>query len=185
MTGSKTFILISRLLWSKGIREYVEAARMIKLKYPEAEFQIVGMHDDNPTSIQQSQIEKWQQEGVITYLGAADDVRPYLKRASVFVLPTLYREGRPRAVVEAMATGKPIITTDTPGCRHTVTHGENGFLVPTKNVAALADAMEKFIIQPDLVKKMGKRSRELAEEQYNVDDVNDSILSIMSRFAVS
>lgn len=178
--GTK-FILVSRLLWSKGIKEYVDAARLLKRQYPDTEFEILGMYDDNPTSIQKQEIETWQDEGVINYLGASEDVRPYLREASVFVLPTIYREGRPRAVVEAMATGKPVITTDTPGCRQTVVHGQNGFLVPVKNVQALAEAMEKFILNPDLVEKMGNCSRELAEEQYNVNEINDAITSIMSQ----
>ena len=179
------FILISRLLWSKGIKEYVDVAGILKRRYPEVKFQILGMFDDNPTSIHKEQIETWQSEGVVDYLGSAEDVRPFLEQASVFVLPTIYREGRPRAVVEAMAMGKPIITSDTPGCRETVVHGENGFLVPVKDVSALADAMEKFILNPDLVGKMGSRSREMAEEQYNVHEINSTIVSIMNRLVAA
>ncbi len=179
------FILVSRLLWSKGIKEYVEAARSLKRQYPEVEFQILGMYDDNPTSIQETDMQAWQEEGVINYLGATDDVRPYLRDSSVFVLPTIYREGRPRAVVEAMATGRPVITTNTPGCRQTVIHDQNGFLVPIKNVPALAEAMERFIVNPELIRKMGRRSRELAEEQYNVHEVNNTIASIMGRVTAS
>ncbi len=175
-----TFILVSRLLWSKGIEEYVNAARLLKKKYPAAEFQLLGPFDDNPASIHASDIDKWQQEGVIRYLGVADDVRPYLARASVFVLPTNYREGRPRAILEAMSCGKPVITTDTPGCRQTVNHGENGLLVRTEDVDALAGAMEQFLVNQDAVRKMGLRSRELAEEHYDVSRVNDSILAIMT-----
>lgn len=174
-----TFILVSRLLWSKGIREFVEAARILKKRHSEARFQVLGMFDDNPSSIKRSQLEAWQREGVIEYLGATEDVRPFVNRASVFVLPTIYREGRPRAVVEAMAMGKPIITTDTPGCRQTVIEGHNGFLVPVKDVPALAKTMERFINSPRIIKSMGECSRKMAQEQYDVHNVNDAIESVI------
>ena len=181
----KTFLLISRLLWSKGIKEYVEAARVLKSKYPDIEFQLLGPLDDNPASVKKSEIEEWKREGVIRYLGSTNDVRPYLHRASVFVLPTWYREGRPRAILEAMSCGKPIITTDTPGCRQTVDHGENGLLVRTRDVEALAAAMEEFLVNDELVIKMGRRSRQLAEEKYSVSKVIDSILSVMTQALAS
>lgn len=180
-----TFILVSRLLWSKGIKEYVDAARKLKKKYPGAEFQILGPFDDNPASIHTGDIDQWQREGVIRYLGVVDDVRPYLNKASVFVLPTHYREGRPRTILEAMSCGKPIITTDMPGCRQTVDHGENGLLIHTGDVEALAAAMERFLLNNDLVIKMGRRSRQLAEDRYNVSKVNDSIISVMTKALTS
>ncbi len=181
-----TFILVSRLLWSKGIKEYVDAARVLKKKYPAAEFQLLGPFDDNPASIYASDIDEWLRGGLIRYLGVAEHVRPYLARASVFVLPTIYREGRPRAILEAMACGKPIVTTDTPGCRQTVNHGENGLLVRAGDVEELAAAMEQFLIDDDdLVIKMGRRSRQLAEEKYSVSEVNDSIVSVMTQALTS
>src|SRR5690606_34825163 len=110
------FLLIARLLRDKGIYEYVEAAKQIKAKYPEIIFQLVGPLDSNPSAISPTTVEAWHKEGIIEYLGEAKDVRPHIGAASVYVLPS-YREGTPRTVLEAMAMGRPIITTDAPGCR--------------------------------------------------------------------
>jgi glycosyltransferase involved in cell wall biosynthesis len=172
------FLLIARLLSDKGIREYVDAARIVKGKYPDTKVWIVGPPDSNPTAISLAEVQQWIDEGVVTYHGETRDVRPYIKEASVYVLPS-YREGIPRTVLEAMAMGRPIITTDAPGCRETVVDGENGFLVPVKDVPSLAQAMERFILYPELIKTMGQRSREIAEEYFDVHKVNDDILRTM------
>jgi glycosyltransferase involved in cell wall biosynthesis len=175
-----SFLLIARLIKDKGIVEYVEAATILKKKYPGTAFRLLGWFDENsPSGITRSQLEQWQHEGCIEYLGSTDDVRPYMQEASVYVLPTFYREGTPRTVLEAMATGRPIVTTDTPGCRETVIDGENGFLVPVRNVPALVNALEKFICQPGLIASMGKRSREIAVEKYDVHKVNAQIMKTM------
>lgn len=173
-----TFLLIARLIKDKGILEYVESARLLKQKYPDARFQLLGPLDINPAAITQEQLERWSKEGIIEYLGKTNDVRPYIADASVFVLPS-YREGTPRSVLEAMSMGRPIITTDAPGCRETVIDGKNGFLVPVKDVDALKSAMEKFIQKPDLISQMGKQSRIIAEEKYDVRKVNRAILQEM------
>ena len=107
-----------------------------------------------------------------------EDVRPVIADSSVFVLPS-YREGTPHAVLEAMAMGRPIITTDAPGCRETVRDGQNGFIVPARNAPALAEAMERFVQDPALVSRMGRRSRQMAEEKYDVRQVNEVILRAM------
>lgn len=177
-TNDIIFLLIARLLKDKGIREYVGAARIIKEKYPHTKFWIVGPLDINPSAIPQTEVQQWVNEGVITYHGETTDVRPYLKKATVYVLPS-YREGIPRTVLEAMAMGRPVITTDAPGCRETVANGENGFLVQIKDVRSLADAMERFILHPELIKTMGLRSRKFAEERFDVHKVNDQILRAM------
>lgn len=174
-----TFLLIARLIKDKGILEYVESARLLKQKYPAAKFQLLGPLDINPAAITQEQLERWTKEGIIEYLGKTNDVRPYIADASVFVLPSFYREGTPRSVLEAMSMGRPIITTDAPGCRETVIDGKNGFLVPVKDVDALKSAMEKFILEPDLISQMGKQSRVIAEEKYDVRKVNRAILQEM------
>jgi glycosyltransferase involved in cell wall biosynthesis len=176
--GHLTFLLIARLLGDKGIREYVAAARIIKARYPDSVFWLLGPSDPNPAAIPIDELDTWQREGVIEYLGKTDDVRPFLAKTSVYVLPS-YREGTPRTVLEAMAMGRPIITTDAPGCRETVVEGENGFLVPVRNAQALAKAMEKFIHQPELIAIMGKRSREIAVEKYDVHNVNRAIMTTM------
>ncbi len=173
-----TFLLIARLIKDKGILEYVESARLLKQKYPDARFQLLGPLDINPAAITQEQLERWTKEGIIEYLGKTNDVRPYIAEASVYVLPS-YREGTPRSVLEAMSMGRPIITTDAPGCRETVLDGKNGFLVPVKDVNALKSAMEKFILEPDLISQMGKQSRVIAEEKYDVRKVNRAILKEM------
>lgn len=170
------FLLISRLLKEKGIREYVEAARSLKANYPDIAFHLVGWIDDAPSAIAKSELKAWQQEGIIEFWGKLSDVRPAICASSVYVLPS-YREGTPRSVLEAMAMGRPIITTDAPGCRETVKHGVNGFLVPVRDVPALADAMEQFIRKPDLIKKMGIESRKIAVDKYDVNKVNAKILS--------
>lgn len=169
------FLTIARLLRAKGIDEYVRAARILKERYPEARFQLLGPLDSNPTAISSEQVEEWQREGTIEYLGVTRDVRPYLHAASVFVLPS-YREGTPRTSLEALATGRPIVTTDVPGCRETVSDGVNGFLVQPRDVDSLAQAMGRFVQEPDLVVRMGAASRELAEAKFDVRIVNATML---------
>jgi glycosyltransferase involved in cell wall biosynthesis len=172
------FLLIARLIGDKGIREFVQAAQLIQRSYPDCRFLLVGGLDSNPDAISQIELDDWIHNGMVEYLGRLDDVRPAIARASVYVLPS-YREGTPRSVLEAMAMGRAIITTDAPGCRETVIDGENGFLVPVKSVDALVDAMTRFIEDPDLAVRMGKRSREIAEEKYDVHKVNAVMLKEM------
>ena len=174
-----TFLSIARLIEEKGIREYVAAARTIKRKYPQTKFILVGWSfEDNPSAISAKQLEEWRDEGVVNIFGETQDVRPYLASSSVYVLSS-YREGTPRTVLEAMAMGRPIITSDVPGCRETVINGVNGFLVEARNIVDLANAMEKFINNPELIKNMGKASRQIAEEKYNVHKVNQVINKAM------
>jgi len=170
-----SFLLIGRLIKSKGVLEYVEAARIVKTRHPNAKFYLAGWVDGNPDSILNSDLEKWVRDDWVHYLGDLRDVRSALEKCSVYVLPS-YREGTPRSVLEAMGVGRAIITTDAPGCRETVEDGVNGFLVPGKSVASLASAMEKFLDNPLLSKEMGIKSRKIAEEKYNVHDVNNEIL---------
>lgn len=172
------FLLIARLIKEKGIIDYVEAANLIKKIYPSPVFRLAGPSDTKPTAISQALIHEWQQEGVIEYLGVLNDVRPAIAEASVYVLPS-YREGTPRSVLEAMAMGRPIITTDAPGCRETVIHGYNGYLVPVNDVKQLADTMEIFIQNPKKIITMGKNSRILAEKKYDVHKINAVILKNM------
>ncbi len=174
-----SFLMMARLLEDKGIREYVDAARKIKQTYPEATFQVAGWIDDTPLSISQEELNSWINEGVIEYLGHLKDVRPALSNCSVFVLPSYYPEGIPRTVLEAMSTGRPIITTDMPGCRETVIKQKNGFLVPIKDSDALANAMRKFLKKPTLIDTMATESRKIAEYRFDVNKVNQEILKTM------
>lgn len=165
------FILISRLLGDKGIREYVEAAKIVRAHYPNTEFGLAGPFDENPDSITPQELESWINSNHIHFLGSLDDVRPSISNYSILVLPS-YGEGTPRIVLEAMAMGRPVITTDVPGCRETVTNKKNGFLVEVKDVKSLVEAMLKFIEEPDLISSFGRESRFLAESKYDVDEVN-------------
>jgi glycosyltransferase involved in cell wall biosynthesis len=178
VTEPITFVLAARLLREKGVLEFVEAARRIKAKYSNIRFIVLGGLDTNPGAIPRKEVEGWVKEGLIEWPGHVADVRPYLAQASVFVLPS-YREGGPRSIQEAMAMARPIITTDAPGCRETVIPGVNGFLVPVRNVDALVSAMERFINEPELIERMGKESRRIAEERFNVHKINQVLLEAM------
>jgi glycosyltransferase involved in cell wall biosynthesis len=172
------FLLIARLLGDKGVREYVQAARWVREKYPQVVCGLVGWIDENPDAITHAELQTWMDENVIQYLGHLQDVRPAIADCTVYVLPS-YREGTPRTVLEAMAMGRPIITTDAPGCRETVVNGDNGYLVAVKSVDELAVAMERFVLEPGLAHQMGARSRVLAEDKYDVHKVNNHMLKEM------
>lgn len=178
VTEPLSFLLMARLIWDKGIAEYVAAARNLKKRYPQVFFKLLGAYDSNPTAIRRDDVEKWENEGIIQYLGETRDVRPYLANSSVYVLPS-YREGTPRSVLEAMSMGRPVITTDAPGCRETVQDGVNGFLVPVKDAVALEKAMERFILKPELIQEFGIASREIAVRKYDVRKVNKVIMDNM------
>lgn len=177
--GPVRFLMIARLLHSKGLSEYAEAARRLRGRYPEARFALLGPPDPSPAGVDAAQVEQWRREGAIRYLGEARDVRPYLAAASIFVLPSWYREGLPRTILEAMATGRAVITTDMPGCREPIEPGVNGYIVPPRDAEALAMAMERFLLRPELVARMGARARETAMERFSVERVNDILLSTM------
>lgn len=173
-----SFLLIARLLGAKGVREYAEAAARVRERHPGVPCRLVGWIDDNPDAIAERELAAWTAHGQIEYLGQMDDVRPAIADAAVYVLPS-YREGTPRTVLEAMAMGRPVITTDAPGCRETVTPGKNGLLVPVKDAKALAEAMEWFILHPDRVAGMGEASYDFVVERYDVAKVNQVILQAM------
>jgi len=173
-----SFLLIARLLIDKGVREYAQAAEIIKQKHPNVEFNLVGWIDENPSAITQQELDQWVAKKIVKYWGKLADVRPAIAESSVYVLPS-YREGTPRTVLEAMAMGRAIITTDAPGCRETVVEGDNGFLVEVKSVESLVEAMQKFIHQPELIEKMGNRSREIALHKYDVHQVNTHMMQEM------
>lgn len=177
-SGPPHFLLIARLLGDKGVREFALAAQHIKSLHPDVQFSLAGWIDENPDAIRQAELDQWVQAGTVNYLGRLQDVRTAIAQCSVYVLPS-YREGTPRTVLEAMAMGRAIITTDAPGCRETVIEGDNGFLVPVKSVDALVQAMQHFIDKPDLVARMGARGRKLAEEKYDVHKVNSVMLREM------
>lgn len=173
------FLLIGRLIPEKGIREYAEAAKEVKKLYGNnVFFGLLGPLEKRPGSISEEEVAKWQQEGTIEYYGATDDIRPYMQETTVYVLPS-YHEGTPRTVLEALAMGRPVITTDAPGCRETVINGGNGFLVPVRDVPSLVKAMLRFLENPDLVHTMGAAGRKIAETKYDVRKVNEDITRIL------
>jgi glycosyltransferase involved in cell wall biosynthesis len=168
--GPPTFLLIARLLRDKGIGEYVAAARRVKATFPDAKFRLAGPIDPNPSAFKKEDVDAWVGDGTIEYLGPLADVRPALAACHVYVLPS-YREGTPRTVLEAMAIGRPIITTDAPGCRQTVTEGENGFLVPVKDDQLLAGRMRFFIENRNAIDAFANRSRENVLQKFEAKAV--------------
>jgi len=172
------FLAIGRLLGDKGFREYAIAASLVKKRFPEVLFRLIGPEDSSPDSIPLIEVQNWHKQGWIEYCGATEDVRPFLNECSVFVLPS-YHEGMPRTIIEAMSVGRPILTTDVPGCRETVISGKNGFLVSKANANALAERMLWFIEHQNKWKEMGEKSRELAEKYYDVHQVNSELMKIM------
>ena len=180
--GPPVFLLIARLMRDKGLLEFVEAARLVRARFPEARFRILGPMDSNPTGIGTDEIAAWTTAGDIDYLGETRDVAPHLAAASVFVLPSYYREGLPRTILEAMASGRPVITTDMPGCRDAVTDQSNGFIVPPRDAPALAAAMTRFLEEPDLIGTMGARARQIAEKRFDVAKVNAQLMAEMGLY---
>jgi len=171
-----SFLLTARLIKPKGVMEYLQAAKSLKSKYPNVRFSLVGWFDNKSDGLDRESLQEYIDQNIVEYLGKLDDVRPALAECSVFVLPS-YREGTPKSVLEAMACGRAIITTDAPGCRETI--DRNGYLIPVRDPVALSEAMEKFILEPELVEEMGRQSRQLAEDKFSVDKVNNVILNTM------
>ncbi|WP_180057910.1 glycosyltransferase family 4 protein [Acinetobacter sp. YH12141] len=175
-----SFIFIARLIAEKGIFEYIEAARIVKRKYPEVVFKIIGGLDpENPTGLKQAELDQLIQTGIIEYNGFVTDVDQRLRNSAVFVLPSYYREGVPRSTQEAMAVGRPVITTDVPGCNETVVDGLTGFLIPKWDVAALVEKMTYFIEHPEQINKMGYQGFLYARKNFNADHINHRLLQMM------
>ena len=174
--GGIKFLCLSRLLGEKGLREYAEAAKIVKNKFPDVEFNLIGPEDSSPDAILLNEVDTWSD--YINYKGSTDDVRPYIKDSHVYVLPS-YHEGLPRSTLEAMSMGRPVLTTNAVGCKETVEEGINGFKVPVKSSEALAKKMIWFIENSDQIEKMGIESRKMAEDKFDVHKVNKEMLKIM------
>lgn len=162
------FLLIARLLYDKGVGEFAEAARILKAQLPEASCALLGFLDaDNRTAVPLSEVERWTSAGTLEYFGAADDVRPHIAAADCVVLPS-YREGTPRTLLEAAAMGKPIVTTDVPGCREAVEHGRTGLLCGAKDAAGLAARMIEIASMTPLERQaMGAAGRQKMEREFD------------------
>ena len=173
------FVMVSRLLIDKGIREFVAAAAIVKKDYPHVRFSIAGAFDDNPGGISRSEYELWVKAGNVEFLGQISDIKSYLIDSSVFILPS-YREGVPRSTQEAMAIGRAIITTDVPGCRETVVDGKNGYMIPPWNAQSLAGKIECFIKDPTSIVSMGIESRNIAETKFDEEAICDNLIEILT-----
>ena len=173
-----SFLFIGRIIRDKGVNEYLEACRILKEKYKYVAFHLVGPFDTNPTALKYKDIERYIQSKVIEYHGEQKDVKKFISLCTTFVLPS-YHEGTPKTVLEAMAMGRAIITSNAPGCKETVINGLNGYLVKVKSITELVEKMEFLIKNPDINQEMGFRSIEIVKEKYDVNKVNSDILKIM------
>ena len=175
------FILIARMIWEKGVGEYVQAARVIKAKYPNTEFCLLGFLDvENPGAITKNEMDEWVKEGAINYLGTTDKVDDVIATADCVVLPSYYREGTPKTLLESGSAGKPIITTDNVGCRDVVDHGINGYLCEPRSVEDLTLKIEMFLNLSDEEKvEMGKNSRKKMIKEYDEKIVIDKYMELI------
>lgn len=176
------FLLVARLMWDKGVGEFVEAARRVRAQHPGARFRLLGFLDvDNPSAVPRAQVEAWVAEGLVEYLGATDDVRPFLADADCVVLPS-YREGVPRTLLEAAAMARPVITTDAPGCRDTVLDGESGLLCRPADAQDLARALTQFAALPCEARRgMGLAGRRKMEREFDEYLIIDRYLDRVRR----
>ncbi len=176
--GLPIVVLVARLLWDKGIGEFVDAARILRLRGVKARFVIVGAADfENRACINSMTLESWTAEGTVELWGFRSDISDVLANACIACLPS-YREGLPKSLLEAMAAGLPCIATNVPGCREAVRNGDNGLLVPAKDVSALANAIEHLLLNPDIARRMGARGRERLEQEFSAGHVNENTLAL-------
>jgi glycosyltransferase involved in cell wall biosynthesis len=179
------FLHVSRMIWEKGIGEYVEAARIIKAKYPNVEFCLLGFLDvANPGAISHEQMTEWVEEGVINYLGVSDNVDEVISTADCVVLPSYYREGTPKTLLESASSAKPIITTDNVGCRDVVDHGVNGYLCEPRSSEDLAKKIEMFLALSEKEKViMGANSRKKIKNEFDEKIVIGKYLDVLGSYA--
>ena len=173
------FLFVGRLIRDKGLMEYMEAGRILRKTVPDAKLHVVGYFDPNQTMLSISDLQPYMDDGTIVFHGKQDNVLPFLQQCFAFVLPS-YHEGTPRSVLEALSVGRPVITTDAPGCRETVQEGVNGFLVPVKDAPAIADAMLRLCNDPQRTKKMAAAARKYAETKFDVNYVCNITLNTIS-----
>ena len=175
-----TFIFVARLLAEKGIHDYIAAAKIVKNKYANVKFIVLGSIDKEALgALTDKDLKQFTEADIVEYPGHVDNVQDWIANSSVFVLPSYYREGVPRSTQEAMAIGRAVITTDVPGCRETVVDGVNGFLVEKWNSQALAEKMIYFIEHPKEIKKMGYESYKIAQDKFDADKVNKRLITML------
>lgn len=178
LPDNPAFLFIGRLIKDKGIIEYLEACKEIKLKHPKVRCLLVGPFDSNPSALKPEELDPYIEKGIIEYFGEQSDVRSFISQCSTYVLPS-YHEGTPKTVLEAMAMGRSIITSDAPGCRETVIDGVNGYLIKVKDIQGLIHKMEYLILNEEFCEKMGQESAKIASEKYDVKIINQSIMQTM------
>lgn len=175
-----TFIFVARLLAEKGIHDYIAAAKIVKNKYADSKFIVLGSIDKEALgALTEAELKDFTEANIVEYPGHVNNVPEWIANSSVFVLPSYYREGVPRSTQEAMAIGRAVITTDVPGCRETVIDGVNGFLVEKWNPQSLAEKMIYFIEHPEQIKKMGYESYKIAQDKFDADKVNKRLIDIL------
>lgn len=178
LPDAATFLFIGRLIKDKGIVEYLEACKGVREEYPNVRCLVVGPYDSNPSALKPEELKFYIETGIIEYFGEQSDVRPFIAACSTYVLPSYY-EGTPKTVLEAMAMGRAIITTNAPGCKETVTDGVNGFLVEVKDVEGIINKMKYLIENPGANQSMGENSLKIATSKYDVRIINKAILNTM------
>jgi glycosyltransferase involved in cell wall biosynthesis len=181
--GRVQVLFCARMIWDKGIKYLVEASRILKNKGLEFDLNFVGSPDEsNPQSLTESQLKDWNDQGLINYKGFQTNIPEVIKNNHIVVLPTFYREGVPLSLIESASVGRPIVTTDMPGCREIVQDNHNGFIVPIKDSRSIAEALEKLIISKDLRVNFGKKSRQLVENSFSKEIVNKKTLEVYNSF---
>ena len=179
LPASPTFLMVSRIIREKGVFEFCEAARIVKAKHPEARFVLLGGYDSAIGAIKPESMAPYFSDGTVEYPGEVKDAASFYREGSVFVLPSYYREGLPRTILEAMASGRAIITTDWPGCREPIENGKNGFLVPIKDASAIAEAAQRLIEDADLLSSVAENAYETCRTKYEVSIVNRQMKEII------
>lgn len=172
-----TFTMVSRLLMEKGVLEFLEAAKRLKCRYPDVRFKLVGWIDDESKCISKRYLNDFVEKGFVEYVGKTDQIKSVLADTSVFVLPSYYKEGVPRTLLEALAASRPVVTTNNPGCADTVIDGWNGYLVPPRDIGALETALERFILDSDKIRQMGACSKSFAHSTFDVELVNKEMVT--------
>ena len=186
ISNKVTFLMASRLLWDKGVKEFVEAAKKVKEVFTETDFWLVGDIDEgNPSSVSRDWLHEEIRYGIIKWYGHRDDVITFIQKADVVVLPSFYPEGLPKILLEGAAVAKPIIATDVPGCREIVENRENGLLVPVKDVSKLAEAMIRMIQNPSMRREMGKKGRVIVVQNFSDEIVISETLDVYKRLGFS
>ncbi|WP_282042550.1 glycosyltransferase family 4 protein [Winogradskyella flava] len=179
-TDQVSFLLIARLIKEKGIALYMEAAKVLKVRYPKAEFHVIGAIETSPSAISEDELHRLHEKSIIVFHGKQMNIEEHLHKRDIFVLPSYYREGIPRTTLEANACGNPIITTDSVGCRESVKDGVNGLLIEPQNLDALVTAMEFFITNPEKIREMGINSRKYAEDRFDANIINKNLTDLIA-----